>query len=1221
LEQNFVHLHLHTSNSTLDGFGRAEQYAKVANQLGFSHLALTDHGNVDGAIKFQIACEKEQIAPIFGIEAYIVPDTTDRPKGEKRGHVTLLAKTEKGWNNILKLMTKSYLEGFFYRPRIQPSWLYENMEDLIIMSACSSSFLVYPWGESVLKELNSLNAKDIYLEVMPHQFNAQKELNTYCVQLSNKYGIKLVATNDAHFVNPEDSICQEVLLAVQTQKKWSAKDRWRFEDAESYYLKDRMEMVKGFRTQGILSYDEYFQALNNTVEIAEKCSGFSKIKKQAVSLPSLPGFEWDDDNVLLRQFCLDGFSEKIIKKGKDRDKYLARMEEELELITRQNFTRYFLIVWELMKWCREKGIMTGPGRGSSSGSLVCYLIGITKVDPIEFNLVFSRFISPDRVNWPDIDSDFEDIKRPLVREHLEELFGKWHVAGVSTFSYMRGKSAIRDVSRVFEVPLKDVGMACGAVVSKLKGDEGFENTIAEAFEMFEDGKKFVKKYPKVAEIAIKSEGTIRSRGVHAAALVVADEDLREGKKCAFVLGKDKEAIINWDKDDIEHVGLMKLDVLGLNMLSVLNEARELVKENHNIDIDYENLPLTDKKCFEEFSKGNNIGCFQVGSQGLRKFCQQLGIDNFDMLVHATSLYRPGPLHSGAADSFVRRKKGEEVVPEQHSIVESITKTTFGILVYQEQIMRLTHELAGLDWATTDKIRKEIGKSQGPEAVRKYEEKFVQGCLESKTISEVEAISLWGDIITFGNYGFSLNHAVPYSVITYWDMYMKIYYPAEFICALLTHGSDDDEKKREYIEEAFRLGLDVRTPKVEISDAYLWKLKDNILYAPFIEIKGVGEKTAKAFLDLKGNKGFYQKGEKKKKISQKFLDILEKINAYEDVALTEELADKISSFFGFSFVRNSLHRYRNIFERLQQGREFHKINSLDLHQVSGELRLYFGEITELKLNVRKGEGERWGGATATIKDDTGNFKFTFNRDIYSQKKDAIEHCEGVFVVIEASSPKRAGSVSCWNIWFMEELIRGEIDTMGLQMAQSSRFLNPALSGCCACELVTQCSGPVLPSPGRYNMMIIGEAPKREDNRGKIGFTGDEGKILWAEIEKNGFNRRDFNATNIVKCWPSQIKTPGKNHISSCSKWLEEEIENTSPFIILALGNTNIKFFTGADSGIMSKNGTTEWNEQYKCWISWAIHPTSVIVNSENKPMFEEGVKNFCESAKKLGFLPF
>ncbi len=1426
--QPFCHLHVHDTYSLLDGFGKPEDYAKRAAEMGFQFLAVTNHGNCDSAIKFQNACKKENIIPIFGQEFYITEDAAVKEKGDKRAHITVLAKNEEGFQNILKMTTIAYIDGFYYRPRIDPSILLNHLKGLIVMTGCSESFLHYPWGKELFYNLEGELKDDLYLEIMSHDFEKQKETNQLCLGFyetrnikmivsQNTRNIKMIASQDCHYVYPEDAKAHEVLLAIQTKSTWKDSKRWRFTGG-GYYLKSYREMIRGFKEQAIVPDGLYQEALRNTMEIAEKCSGFQKIEKKTISLPTVPQFILEDDIHILRKLCRDGFSDRIISAKKDENVYKERLEYELNLIQQKGFEKYFLIVWELIQWCKENDIMTGD-RGSSAGSLVCYLLEITNSDPIEYNLLFERFISPERNDVPDIDTDFEDIKKPLIRKHLEELYGKWNVAAVSTFSEMKGKSAVRDVSRVFDVPLKEVNIFCKVIEDKLKGEEGYGQTIEDAIKTFDEGRNFSKKYRDISEIAIRTEGitrncvdgkskvmlainndrrmanynienlyknkkeiigkkiraydfkknilffdeindifdngfkntieielfykhiklsltddhliltengwkksrdlikgekiavngkripwnkglkgvqtpwnknkkglqiawnkgftkenceaakkssermkknnpsflphvkqqvsersfkhglysqeyislpkfgkcekcheekklqrhhkdknrknnnkknimllcaqchakehkhdiiinpnmtikfkrirSIKSSGLkhvydiqmksenhnfvcnkiivhncsqHAAAVVVASEDLRNGTRCSFRLGKDKEPIINWDKEDIEYMGLMKLDILGLSTLSVLNFTKKLVKENHGIDIKFEDIDLNDPECLEEFSKGNNVGCFQVGTQGQREFCQDLGIDNFEMLVHATSLYRPGTLRSGLSNDFVNRKRGAEPVSYIHPVVEEITKDTYGIILYQEQLMQMVVQLAGMSWGTADKIRKVVAKSKGAEAFLKYQDEFVQGCLKNETLSEARAISLWNDLASMGSYSFCKSHAISYTKETLWTMYCKLNYSAEFICALLTCGTGDEDKKNEYIAEAFRLGIEIRPPKIGISDPSLWKIKNNILYAPFTEIKGIGDKTAIAFQNIKDGQGFYESGKSKRKIPDKFMKILDEIKAYDDVPVKDEEAEHISGFLSISIMKGPMGRYGKLYNLLSDRvteEEFIKLVT------NNENDLITGNILDLSPNLMK---------------------------------------------------------------------------------PVKRFRNKNILECNDCELRKECKAPVLPSIGNYNIMISGECPGPQENEKGRGFIGDSGNVMWYELGLYGYLREDFFITNVNRCFPGRdsnrkLCTPTRKHVDKCRKWLDEEIRNIKPFVVLALGNANIKFFTDNDTGIMSKSGTTEWNEKYGTYVCWSLHPASTIYTPENKELFQEGIKNFCETIKNLGQVPF
>jgi DNA polymerase-3 subunit alpha len=1216
--KEFVHLHVHNEFSYLDGFGKSKQYAEYAKELGMKYLALTNHGNVDGAVDFQNACIENDIIPIHGCELYIVKDHSIKEKGDKRLHVTVLVKNKIGWQNLLKMLTIAHIDGFYYRPRVSPDVLAAHSEGLIIMSACSSSLLREKWGIKCFRDLREKINGDLYLEIMPHCFPEQLEVNEICLDIHKEWKLKLVATNDCHYIQEEDSKAQEVLLAIQSKKKWNDPDRWRF-SITGLYLKDHEEMRRAFREQGQLKLPIYSEAMANTFEIAEKCKDF-KVDKLPVELPEVPELKGQDETEKLKELCEEGFRKKYSNIGKRQTReYRERLKFEFDTITKQGFTRYFLLVWELIKWCKNNDIMVGPGRGSSGGSIVAYLLNITDVDPMRFGLIFARFISPARIDLPDIDMDFEDTKRNKIREHLEELYGENNVAGVSTVSTMKGKGSLRDVSRVFNIPLVDVNKASNCIVVRSGGDFRSDYTISDAFSVFEDGKRFRKKYPEVANLAIKLEGQNRTKGQHAAAIVISSDDLREGKRCNLQSGKNG-TVVNWIKGDAEYFGLMKLDVLGLNALTVLNEARKLVKKNKNVDINYNSIPLDDRKVFEEFTKGNCVGCFQLGSLGLRKFCRQIGVDNFMSLVHTTSLYRPGTLRSGMCTEFVKRKRGEEDWESIHPKLDEITKETYGIILYQEQVMQFMYDLGGLGWKTADTVRKVISKSQGVEQFQKFKKMFADGCVERKTLDRETAEGLWDTLSSFGSYSFNKSHAVEYSLITYWDMFMKVHHPYEFICCSLTYGSE--QKKEELVEEAVKMGLDVRPPKIGISKAFEWTIEKDRLYCPFIDIKGFGRKTAQNAEKLKTDRS------NEKVITKRFLNILNDIKAFEDKKIDEDSYDNIAKYFGFDFINSKTRKIKNLISILYDCKNIDSISNVDLNVPNKDIRLFFGEMTEIKFGYRgkidtiekrlgiSGTADNLGGVYGNFRDKDDFCMLVFDSNIYMKKKEFVEHCAEELILAKANNPQRTGSILCHDAWFQEEFLNCNLQGLDLHLIKQSRFKNLDPLECSDCILKNECSKPVLNSTGKYNVMIIGEAPGRDEDRKGEGFVGQAGDVVWKELGRYDFSRRDFNISNVVKCWPSETKTPTKTQIKKCLRHIKKEIDVIKPILVLAFGNTCLKAFKEEDSGIMAKSGTTEWIDNYSAWFCWCIHPAAVLYERSNYELFEKGVKNFVEKFKIL-----
>lgn len=1202
---SFTHLHLHNEYSYLDGFGSGKAYAEYAKEKGFAAMALTNHGNIDGALDWQRACEENSIDPIQGIEFYIVKDHRVKEK-EKRKHMTVLVKNQTGWTNLLKMITISQIEGFYYRPRISPEVLLQHCEGLVVMTACASSFIDEDWGLDLLIKLQNIIGDDLYLEIMPHQYAEQERINKLCLKYHESFNINLVATNDCHYIEKSDAEIQEVLLAMQSKKKWNDPTRWKF-DITGLHLKTEEEMRKAFAKHKYISENLIEKAFRSTEEISRKCKEF-RIKKLEVELPAVPKFKGRQDEEVLRELCEKGMADFGFSGNKI---YEERYFEELALITKQGFSRYFLIVHELISWCRENDIMVGPGRGSSGGSLVAYLIGITQVDPIKYDLLFARFISPARIDLPDIDMDFEDIKRDRVKKHLEDTYGKNCVAGVSTVSRLKGRGAIRDVARVFSVPVSEVNKACSCIVVRSGGDFRSDYTIEDAFKTFEDGKRFYEKYKKVADIAMKIEGSARGIGQHAAAVIICSEDLREGLRANLRYGKEKALLVNWDKHDIEYFGIMKLDVLGINALTVLNDTRRKVLENYNKDIKFTEIDLDDKKVLSEFAKGNNTGCFQVCSLGLRKFCKQMKIDSFMMLVHASSLYRPGTLRSGMATEFIKRKNKEIEWKFPHPEIERITKNTLGVILYQEQVMQFMYDLGGLGWKTADTVRKVISKSQGAEQFQKFRQLFVDGCVAKKTLDERVAGKLWDELSSFGSYGFNLSHAVEYTMITYWDMYCKIYYPDEFLCSTLTYGSEI--RKEEVIEEAIRLGVDIRPPKIGISKSHEWIVKDKIVYCPFIEIKGFGDKTAKGAEEFHSGKS---------NLTKRFQNVLLDLKCDRNEIVTEEEAERISGKFKFSFSKNRFYKLSKVLHKISSSVAFSKIKNVDFNRTNKTERLFAGEMTEIKFGYRSkleqgtsnqevaGGADNLGGVYGNFKDDEDFCMLVFDKKIYMEKKDLVEHSSEDFLLARCSNPNRTTSLLCHHAWFKDEILNGDLDGLDLKMKRETRFLNKNVDNCDKCQ---NCTRRITNSPGIYNMMIVGEYPSRSDaEKGKSMCN----EYLWEELNSYGYKRRDFNISTVVK-GVFDSKTLTKPNINKCSYHIEEEISAIKPFIIFAIGNASIKYFTEEDSGIMDKNGTTEWNDKANAWICWSINPSSIFYSEENKVLFKKAVKNFVNKIKILG----
>jgi len=901
INADFAHLHVHTEYSHLDGFGTVDNYARKAALLGYKYLAITDHAKMDGLIKFQNACDAHGIKPILGCEAYMVEDV--EAKKRKNGHVTLWIKNKRGFKNLCKLMTMANLDGFYYRPRIQYDWLLNHFKGLCIGTACTSTFVEMDGGIDLWRALHSSIPDDIYCEVMPHKMKRQVEVNNDVIYLARDSGSKIIATNDCHYISRGDYKAQEVLLALQTKATWDDPKRWKFA-IRNLHLRTALEMKRALRNLGFYK-KEY---LYNTLEIGEKCSDF-RIPKQEVNLPRLKEVNPGEENVFLRKLVYKGYRNKFEKKIKNSHKYHSRFEEEYRLIVKKKFVRYFLIVWDLVHWCKENDILVGPGRGSVGGSLICYLIGITAVDPIKHNLPFSRFISEDRVDYPDIDVDFEHNKRHLVREYLEEKYGSGKVAGVSSYNRMKARSVIKDVSRIFKVPHGEVNS-----FNKLIDDGGEDpDKIQEAIDNYEEAQDFADRYPIVIKYAKKIEGQIRGYGQHAAALVVSNEDIGKSGRCVL-MDKDGTLLINWEKEDTEYVGLMKLDALALKLLSILAEAMRIIKINYNKNIDLTKINIEDEKVLSEINDGNTVGLFQLNTYATSNLIKEMGIEKFKHISDAVALVRPGPFQSGMTSEYVKRKHGKRW--SAHKTYKKITGDTYGMLVYQEQVMEVIHKIAGLPYSTADNIRKVIGKKRDKREFKKYERQFIKGCIKKKIFDKDEAETFWEGLQKWAHYGFNRAHSVEYAIIAYWCAWLKKYFPTEFICASLTYGSK--EKKAEMIEEAYRLGLTLVLPKVGISDPTTWIAREKKLYIPFVEVKTIGPvKAIKASQTNDKNVGikkFFNKQESDEVIKHKgslgkLLDSIGAYNYNDPVQITDEVKSK----FEFRVVTNPKENYPKLYK--------------------------------------------------------------------------------------------------------------------------------------------------------------------------------------------------------------------------------------------------------------------------------------------------------------------
>lgn len=1104
----FAHLHLHTTYSQLDGYGTPDEYAKRAKKMGFKYLACTDHGNIDALIKFQNACNENDIKPILGCEAYIV---NEWKKEKKRGHITLWVKNKKGFRNLCNLLSIANIDGFYYKPRLNFNTLWKYRKGLVIGTACLQSFINLEGGREFFARLCDDMNGDIYAEVMPHNDNTQIKFNRKVIRFAKKYGAKIIATNDCHYIKKADSKVQEVMLAIQRKDTWNNPNRWRF-NITGLHLRGADEMRRALDKIGFYK-EEY---LSNTIEVAEKCSEF-RIPKLDIKLPRVPGLEKVSEKEYIWSLCVNSFKSKFSEPITKYPVYRDRLKMEFDLITKKNFERYFLIVWELCEWCRKNGILVGPGRGSVGGSLIAYLLKITSVDPIKHGLIFDRFINNDRIDYPDIDLDFEDIKIHLVKEHLEDLYGEGNVAGVSSFNRLQAKAAIQDVARVFEIPQAEA-INFTKMIDDSDGD-GSAAKIQMAIDEHESAAEFAHANEDVIKYAKKLVGQVRNYGQHAAALVISMRNIAKSGRCNLIERKGVR-LINWEKDDTEYVGLMKLDALSIKLLSILSHALKLIKENHAKDIDLEKLNLDDKKVIRAIASGNNTGVFQLNTWAMTSLIKDMKVTEFSHIVDSLSLVRPGPMESGMTEEYIKRQRTNKW-RRMHDVYEEVTKDTYGLLVFQEQVMAVIHKVAGLPYSTADKIRKVIGKKRDVKEFEKYEETFKKGCRKTGYLSSEEANDFWDGLQKWARYGFNRAHSVEYAILGYWCAWLKYYFPTEFICASLTFGAKG--KKPELIEEAYRLGLTVQLPKVGISHATEWKSNNGRLSIPFIEVKGIGP--------AKANEAARSPSPEKKKTKLKFVTMANNTNIKHKGSLGELL----DSFGAYTLGENTIDN---------------DIKKLFDFRIVDNPKIEYEKLYKLFDTIRIDKlDDILSGETAVLKSLSGAAK--------------------------------------------EVSFKGHKKLM-----RCGQF----------CDLIDECSAPVPPSPGKYNIAIVGEAPGLEEDKKGKGFVGRSGDEVWKALKK--YDRSLFHVTNVAKCFPKKTHKPSTAQIDMCGcTYLKKELEQIKPILVLAFGNTPLEFFTGKKSGVMNMSGQTTWSEEYGCFIAWCLHPAAALYNPDNRHYFIAGMRNF------------
>lgn len=860
----FVHLHVHTEYSLLDGLSKLPDLMQTARKHGQHALAITDHGAMYGALHFYNACRKAGIKPIIGVEIYISKHSRldkQTKMGADQFHLTVLAKNYHGYQNINKLVTIANFEGFSYKPRIDEETLFAHKEDLIVTSGCMSSLFNRLLRDGKEKEAEELFAKykkefgsDFYVEIQIHpEIKELDELTKKQVEIARKLDIELVATNDVHYVHPDDAIAQDALLCVQTRHLIADKKRMSMINSPDFYLRSSEEMIELFKA--------YPDAIENTVKIAEKCD--ITIPTGQLIFPEYPVPKGETLDSLLKKMAFAGAENKF---GKVTSEISDRLEYELKIISDKGYSAYFLITQDFVNWAKSHDITVGPGRGSAAGSLVSYCIGITTIDPLQHGLAFERFLNPQRPTPPDIDLDFADIKRDRVIHYVSEKYGADHVGHVITFGKMEARVAIRDIGRVLGYPYEDPDK----IAKLIPNDPGKKTSLKQAIEQVPELAEYYKqpKFKKLIDLAMKVEGSIRHSSVHAAAIIITDKPIPD--YCAIQKdSKSGKTITQFDmyaldcNVDDEAIGLLKFDFLGLRNLSIINTALQLIKINKKVDLNMETLPLNDQKTFDLLSSGDTFGVFQLESAGMRRVARTLKPNLFSDITAMVALYRPGPMD--LIPTFIEGKHDPKSIQYPDESLKPVLEETYGVMVYQEQILQIANVMAGYSLGEADILRRAIGKKK-KKLLDENKKRFIDQSVEKGYKKEV-ASKVWGFIEAFANYGFNKAHAASYAMIAYQTAYLKANYPVEYMAALMSvesasHSMNSDVKIAQAIETSKKMGIKIYPPDINQSDDDFKIEKDadslqglSIRFG-FSAIKHIGSKAIENILETRKDVGTF-----------------------------------------------------------------------------------------------------------------------------------------------------------------------------------------------------------------------------------------------------------------------------------------------------------------------------------------------------------------------------
>ncbi|HTL70049.1 MAG TPA: DNA polymerase III subunit alpha [Candidatus Eisenbacteria bacterium] len=928
MSSDFVHLHVHTKFSLLDAVCHPEDLAELAAELKMPAMAMTDNGNLFGAIEFYNLCKKAGVKPIIGAEVYVAPESRFERATHGLRHASyplvLLCRDMEGYRNLIELVSIGYLEGFYYVPRIDKEMLRKFSKGLIGLSGPLRGEIPYHLNmnqpdkaeKAALEYAEILGKDNFYIELIRPGLREYDRVGPELVKLARKTGLPLVAANDVHYLTREFSKAHEILMCLQTQTTLDDPNRFR-PQTDEFFFKTADQMKEAFR--------DLPEAIENTVKIAERCNLTLDFTKTFV--PQFEPPKGKTQEQYLRELTFEGLERRY---SPLTDAIKKRAEYELEVIKKSGYTSYFLIVWDFVRFSKEKGIPVGPGRGSAAGSVVSFALGITDLDPLPYDLLFERFLNPERVTMPDIDIDFCYERRDEVIQYVTEKYSKDNVAQIITFGTMMAKAVVRDVGRVMGLSYTDCDKIAKLIPTEL------DITIEAALEREPELKSLYKTNPQITQLIDTSrvlEGMTRHASTHAAGVVISERPLREHVPL-FKTG-DGQISTMFAMESLEKIGLLKMDFLGLRTLTVIDDTIKIIKRIRKIDVDFAKIPLTDAKTFDMLCRAQSGGVFQLESSGMRDILKKLRPDKFEDLIAILALYRPGPIGSGMVDEFIKRKHGQIPITYDHPLLEPILKDTYGIIVYQEQIMKIVNALAGFSLGKADMLRRAISKKK-EEILQEQRADFVKGCLDFKIEKRI-ADKIFNFIVHFAGYGFNKSHSAAYAVISYRTAYLKANYPVEFMTALLSSEKDNTDKVVQYIDEAKRMGLKILPPDVNESFPQFTVVGDDTIRFGLAAVKNVGQTAIDAIIQgrikKKGFKSFFDLTENVdlRVVNRKVLESLIKCGAFDSTGLFRSqlfaVLDQALSFGG-EVQRDRDSGQKSFFDLMGEGQGFQK----NLHDI-------------------------------------------------------------------------------------------------------------------------------------------------------------------------------------------------------------------------------------------------------------------------------------------------